>query len=102
MDELCRSIGEAQFAPVARKTPKARPQPRYCASSIGGPEQQKGPSRRRPKSDRCTSLSDAENDEYDYRQSKRNEESRPHQRHCRDRPPTDATNTQIAAFRRMS
>ena len=48
MNELCRSVGEAEFAPVACQPIKTWPQPRYCASSIRRPEQEKGPPRRCP------------------------------------------------------
>ena len=49
MNELRRSEGEAQFAPVARQFGKMRPaQPCYRAPSIGEPEQEKGPSGRCP------------------------------------------------------
>ena len=100
MNELGRSEGEAQFAPVARQSVKTRPaQPCHRATSIGEPEQEKGPSRRCPQGYRRTPLSDAENDKYDYRQCKRNEEGRPHPRHCGDRPPTDPTDSKAAALR---
>ena len=92
MNELGRSEGEAQFTPVARQSVKTRPaQPCNRAASIREPEKEKGPSRRCPQGDRRTPLSDAENDEYNYRQCKCNEESRRHPRQCGRRQPADPT-----------
>ena len=102
MNELRRSEGKAQVAPVARQAAKPGPaQPCDRAAGIGEPEQEKGPSRRRPQGDRRTPLSDAENNEHHDRQRRRNQESRPHPRRRWQRPPSDRRGTEPASLRRM-
>jgi hypothetical protein len=58
MDQMCRSEGEAQLAPAARKSVKTRPaQPCHRAPNIGEPEQEKRPPRGYPQSQHSAPVS---------------------------------------------
>ena len=104
MNELRRSVGKAEVPPAARQAVKTRPaQPRDGTPNIGEPEQQKGPSRRRPQGDCGAPLSDPEDNKYACRQRKRNDEGRrPHPIRWSKRAPTNPDGSEAATFRRAS